>query len=215
MIKGGDKHIPDLIAQGEHQQLDFKFEISDTRKIARTLVAFANTDGGRLLIGVKDNGKIAGIRSEEEYYMIDTASTLFCRPEVEFDTTRWKVNGKMVLEVRVHPSDKKPHLAKNEHDRWLAYVRVDDQNLVADPVLLQVWKRRKRKQGTYVMYTETEKQLLECMAKEGPCSLNEMSNLTSLKRKVLRQILVNLVAIEVVEMILTEKDTFYRLADNR
>ena len=48
-----------LIAQGEHQQQDFKYEISDVRKIARTLSAFANTDGGRLLIGVKDNGKIA------------------------------------------------------------------------------------------------------------------------------------------------------------
>ena len=44
--------IEELIAQGEHQQLDFKFEVSDSKKIARTLSAFANTDGGRLLIGV-------------------------------------------------------------------------------------------------------------------------------------------------------------------
>ena len=60
--------IEELIAQGEHQQLDFKFEVSDSKKIARTLSAFANTDGGRLLIGVKDNGAIAGVRSDEEYY---------------------------------------------------------------------------------------------------------------------------------------------------
>lgn len=63
-----------LIAQGEHQQQDFKFEVSDSKKIARTLSAFANTDGGRLLIGVKDNGKISGIRGDEEYYMIEAAS---------------------------------------------------------------------------------------------------------------------------------------------
>ena len=63
------KHpIEALIEQGEHQQLDFKFEVSDSKKIARTLSAFANTDGGRLLIGVKDNGAISGVRSEEEYY---------------------------------------------------------------------------------------------------------------------------------------------------
>lgn len=49
--------IEALIEQGEHQQLDFKFEVSDSKKIARTLSAFANTDGGRLLIGVKDNGE--------------------------------------------------------------------------------------------------------------------------------------------------------------
>ena len=45
--------IEELISQGEHQQQDFKFEVSDSKKIARTLSAFANTDGGRLLIGVK------------------------------------------------------------------------------------------------------------------------------------------------------------------
>lgn len=75
------KHpIEELIAQGECQQLDFKFEVSDSKKIARTLSAFANTDGGRLLIGVKDNGSISGIRSEEEYYMIEAASEMYCRP---------------------------------------------------------------------------------------------------------------------------------------
>ena len=63
------EYIHLLIAEGEHQRQDFKFEISDARKIAKTLSAFANTDGGRLLIGVKDNGKIAGVRSDEEQYM--------------------------------------------------------------------------------------------------------------------------------------------------
>ena len=66
-----------LIAQGEHQQQDFKYEISDARKIARTLSAFANTDGGRLLIGVKDNGKIAGVRSDEEIYMVEAAASRY------------------------------------------------------------------------------------------------------------------------------------------
>ena len=65
-----------LIAQGEHQQQDFKYEISDARKIARTLSAFANTEGGRLLIGVKDNGKIAGVRSDEEIYMGEAAAAI-------------------------------------------------------------------------------------------------------------------------------------------
>ena len=74
-------YIHALIAEGEHQQQDFKFEISDARKIAKTLSAFANTDGGRLLIGVKDNGKIAGVRSEEEKYMIEAAAQLYCVPE--------------------------------------------------------------------------------------------------------------------------------------
>lgn len=74
------EYIHALIAEGEHQQQDFKFEISDARKIAKTLSAFANTDGGKLLIGVKDNGKIAGVRSDEEQYMIEAAAELYCSP---------------------------------------------------------------------------------------------------------------------------------------
>ena len=73
-----NRHFIDLlISEGEHQQQDFKFEISNAKKIAKSLSAFANTDGGRLLIGVKDNGKIAGIQSEEELYMIEAAADLY------------------------------------------------------------------------------------------------------------------------------------------
>ena len=67
------QYIRQLVSEGEHCHQDFKFEISDARKIARSLSAFANTEGGRLLIGVKDNGKIAGVRSDEEIYMIEAA----------------------------------------------------------------------------------------------------------------------------------------------
>jgi predicted HTH transcriptional regulator len=63
-----------LIEEGEHQQQDFKYCINDSKKIAKSLVAFANTDGGRLLIGVKDNGKITGIKSDEEFYVEDNRS---------------------------------------------------------------------------------------------------------------------------------------------
>ena len=56
--------IQKKIREGEHQQQDFKFRIDDSKKIAVSLVAFANTDGGRLLIGVKDNGRIAGCRTD-------------------------------------------------------------------------------------------------------------------------------------------------------
>ena len=112
--------IEALIEQGEHQQLDFKFEVSDSKKIARTLSAFANTDGGRLLIGVKDNGNISGVRSEEEYYMIEAASKMYTRPEVPFEATRWEVNGKTVLEVYIAPSPDKPHTAPDKADVAIA-----------------------------------------------------------------------------------------------
>src|SRR5664279_5893131 len=94
---GSDTYIKNLIQSGENQQLDFKFEISDSIKIARTLVAFSNTDGGTLLIGVKDNGKIAGVRTDEEFFMVQAAADMYCKPVVTFESKRWVVEGKTVL----------------------------------------------------------------------------------------------------------------------
>ena len=93
-MKVKEHHIQNLIQEGEHQMLDFKFEISDSRRIARSLAAFANTDGGRLLVGVKDNGAIAGVRSDEEIHMIQAAAEMYCQPKVEYSTEEWEINGK-------------------------------------------------------------------------------------------------------------------------
>ena len=101
--------IKTLITQGEHQQLDFKFEISDAARIARSLVAFANTDGGKLLIGVKDNGVIRGIRSDEEKYMLENAAQNYCQPEVAFSAKEWEIDEKVILEVDIPFSKKHIH----------------------------------------------------------------------------------------------------------
>ena len=75
-VRKGRRHILDLVAQGEHERQDFKFLISDARKIARSISAFANHSGGCLLIGVKDNGVVAGVRNDEDIYVVEQAAEL-------------------------------------------------------------------------------------------------------------------------------------------
>ena len=123
------KYIYDMIEKGEGLQLDFKFEINEAKKIAKSLVAFANTEGGKLLIGVKDNGKIAGIRTEEEYFMLDAAATLYCKPNVTFSIKKWNIEGRTILEADIPPVKVKPCMALNEDGKWRAYIRVNDKNM--------------------------------------------------------------------------------------
>ena len=203
--------IKKLIDEGEHQRLDFKFEISDFSKIARSLVAFANTDGGRLLVGVKDNGAIAGIRSDEEFYMVDGAAKIYCRPEVKFDTKEWKIEGKKVLEIIIAPSKQKPHYASDKEGRWKAFIRQDDQNLPANKVLLKVWKRQEKGKGTFISYTEKEKLLLEHLTQHESITLSAFQQLAGISRHRAETILVNFIMLEIVEMKISEKATHYRL----
>ena len=78
MINEVEFALKKRISEGESQILDFKFALNDSRKIARSMSAFSNTDGGSLLLGVKDNGVIAGIRSEEEFYRRKWLPVMYC-----------------------------------------------------------------------------------------------------------------------------------------
>lgn len=189
-----------LIAEGEHLHQDFKFEISDARKIAKTLSAFANTAGGRLLVGVKDNGRIAGIRSEEEQYMIEAAAQMYCRPQVECHMRTFEAEGKTVLLAEVPESTRKPVMACDDSGRWLAYLRIKDETLLATPVHLCMWRQSGREAGELLAYTRREQQLLDLLARESPLSLNRCCRLSGQPRHTVQWLLAKLVRYDVVEL---------------
>ncbi len=203
------EYIHKLIEQGEHLKQDFKFEISDVRKIARTLVAFSNTEGGKLLVGVKDNGKIAGIRSEEEIYMIEGAAGLYCKPEILFSARKWVLNGKTVLEVDIPKGDKKPYMAKSGDGKWLAYIRVADENFLVNAIQLRVWKNENRKKGVFLPFTEKEKLLLEFLEVNECISLDEFCKIAGLNRKKASDILVRLISIDEIGILYSGESIAY------
>jgi predicted HTH transcriptional regulator len=214
MNREAKKYIQKLINQGEHSQLDFKFEISSARKIAITLVAFTNTNGGRLLIGVKDNGRISGIKSDEEYYMIESAANIFCKPIMKFEYQNWSVEGKTILEIYIPPAENKPHYAKDENDRWLAYHRVKDQNYLANKIMLDLWKYEKLDKGTLIEFTRNEDLLLNYLKLNKNVSLSKIMRDTGFRRSNLIDLLVKLIAFDVVKMIFNEGGALFSLNES-
>lgn len=208
------RYIRKLIEQGEHQQQDFKFEISDARKIARSLAAFANTDGGRLLVGVKDNGSIAGVRSNEEFYMVEMAAQLYCNPPVDFTVAEHLIDGKTILEIYVPRSESGPHYARDKEDKWMIYIRVKDKNFLANRILLKVWKRKKQPNGTILRYTEPEKNLLTYLSENNQITVREFIQKASISKHAAENILVNFISLGIAEIDFQENETYYKLADN-
>lgn len=203
-----------LIEQGEHQQLDFKFEISDSRKIARTFSAFANTDGGRLLIGVKDNGNISGIRSEEEYYMVEAASRLYTQPEVTFTATQWNVNGKTVLEIHIPASNEKPHLAPDKDNRYKAYIRVDDENILANEVIMLGWQKTKKDEGTLLKISKPVERLL-CFLETHPfIHVSLFCKIARINYHTAKNIISDLLAIGTLQYTVKDKHIVYKRCDS-
>ncbi len=204
-------YLKKLIEKGENQHLDFKYCVTDSRKIARTLTAFSNTDGGRILIGIRDNGSIAGIRSDEEIYMVDTAAHLFCRPEIKYTIKQHMTGGKTILEVEVMKGDKRPYQTKNENGKWLSYFRHHDQNLVANKVLRQVWKKEKRIRGVMVKFSKAENMLMDYLKKNGSITLSRFRNIAKISSYRAESILANLIILKVIVLKASEKGFSYEI----
>lgn len=206
--------IYQLIAQGEHQQQDFKFCINDSRKIARSLVAFANTDGGRLLVGVKDNGKIAGVKSEEEFYMVEAAAKIYSKPEIPFTVQEWEVEGKTVLEVAVEPSNMRPHYAENDERKWMAYIRKNDENILANRVLLKSWKLTRNKKGLLFTYDDARKTLVRYLEAHGEITLSKYTRVAHLNRLTAENILAEFLNMNCITINLEKEPITYSLNNN-
>jgi len=206
-----DNYLRQLIADGENQHLDFKYCVSDSRKIARTLSAFSNSDGGRILIGVRDNGSIAGIKTDEEIYMVDTAAHLFCRPDITYTIKQHTAGGKTLLEVEVLKGSKRPYQVKNENGRWLSYFRHLDQNLVANRVLLQVWRKEEKEKGVLVKFGKAENCLMDYLKKNGSITLSKFRKIARISPFKAETILANLIIFRVLIMNASEKGFTYEL----
>lgn len=209
---GKNHYIYELIAEGEHQRLDFKFEISDSKKIARTLSAFANTDGGVLLIGVKDNGQIAGVRSEEEYYMIEAASEMYCKPKVLFTGKEWNVEGKVILEITVLPSQDKPHKSPNKEDAYCSFIRVDDENIVAPEILELAWAKMSSMKGTHIKISKPVEKLLKYLETNPYITVSKFRKIARVNYFVARDILSDLLAIGSLGYLLIDKKIVYAVS---
>ncbi|MFN0289840.1 AlbA family DNA-binding domain-containing protein [Pedobacter helvus] len=207
-------NIKRLILEGENVSLDFKKTISNCEKIAKTLVAFANNRGGRLLIGVADDGTIKGVKAEEEEkYMITKAAHQFCKPALEPIFEEFNIDDKLVLVVEIPKSYLKPHYALDDQGKWWVYFRVQDKSVLASKILIDVLKKDGDNEGTLITYSEQEKILLTYLGEHGRITLKEFSKLTRSAYKKAQKIIVNLILSGIILPHITEKEEYYVLAD--
>lgn len=201
-----------MLRDGEGERLDFKQTISSATKIAKTMSAFANHKGGVLLVGVRDNKTISGVRSEEEKYMLELAAAFHCKPEVGIEVEEIPVGNQVVLKCTVEQGKNRPYYAKAEDGKWWAYIRVRDKSLLASKIVLDVMKRNSANEGVYIEYGKNEKAILEYLQNNERITLNEFKSLVNISSRRASRILVNLISAGVIRSHTYEKTEFFTLA---
>jgi predicted HTH transcriptional regulator len=174
--KQGWEDLESMIAEGEHGAQDFKQSVPAKEKIARTLAAFANAKGGRLLVGINDRGEIVGTDVEQEMHELHDAAELYCDPPVDLEFIVHEEDGLEVLEAKVLRSLRKPHAAQDEKGAWQLYVRNGDQTMLAGVSLEQ-------DSSALALSSEDRDALLRHVRNHGSISLDEAAAILRTNRK--------------------------------
>jgi predicted HTH transcriptional regulator len=136
-IKKDNDFIKELLNRQEGETLDFKQSINKPNRIARTMIAMANTKGGQIVVGVSDQKKIIGIDGEEEIFMIEKANKEFCSPPIalSFELYEIDVLENQILEEELYvlllsiPHSEQNHFFKHDNGTMIKYIRKNDRTL--------------------------------------------------------------------------------------
>ena len=194
------KDFLDLIEEGESLQVEFKRRFSTSEKIAREMIAFANTRGGYILFGVDDDKQIVGVESEKsEAELIKDAALNYCEPPVEYEIDYLEVYGKEVVIVSIPESDQKPHRLQdylNELDlnKSVVLVRVNDKSIQASKEMIRIL-RAQSQNLSLKKYTigSNEKTVFDYLNKNETISVKELSELVNISERRASRTLVKMV----------------------
>ena len=209
------QELSQLVSLGEGLHLEFKRKVPRPERFAKEIIAFANTRGGRVLIGVDDDGRLAGVRdAEEEEYALRQALHGRCDPPVEVTTERVPVSRKRnVILVTVPRSTQKPHfLVNGEGTKPTAYVRVADMSVEASREARRLMREEQRDRDVLFEFGETEQMLLRYLDSYGRITVRQFARLAGIPRRRASQTLVLLTRARVLRLHPDLGDDYFTLA---
>lgn len=203
-----------LVAEGEGPHLEFKRKAAYPEKIVRELIAFANTDGGTLLIGVDDDGSIPGTKyPDEELHVVQEAIKVLCRPALVYHAEILNIgHDRFVLRLDVPQSSRRPHSLNSEDGKREWLVRYKDKSVKASHEMKEIIERSRKKKDIQFIFGEHERQLMQYLAEHTHITLEEFQKLAKINRYMAARKLILLVLASVLRIAPTEKGDLYSRA---
>lgn len=216
--------LKELVRQGEGKHLEFKLKTNHPEKIVREIVAFANTEGGRLLIGIGDDRSIKGLKhaDEDEYLMVRAIQKL-CTEGLEYRIQRVHVGDEReVLVFTIPRSNARPHFVREEIDitkgtpllvrkKFVphqngkkivhrAYVRVADKSVQASWEMREILRRKSENRNVQFRYGDKEHKLMQHLDQHKSVTVDGFATVAGIPRNLASKTLVLLVLANVLEV---------------
>ncbi len=207
-----------LVAQGESETIEFKRKVAHPDKIVKELVAFANTSGGYLFIGVNDDGTIPGLKfPEDEIYALNEAIKKYCNPIPRYRLETIPISSKKSLVVYNIPAGQRRlhYVRENRRVKYgNAFVRVEDKSIKASKEVCEIIRRRFKNRNIRFHFGEKEKLLMQHLHEHDNITLDQFRKLAELNYYKASKTLIILVLANVLAIAPNDKGDVYSLKNN-
>lgn len=206
------QEIKSLTSRGEGLRIEFKKKASNPEKIVREVIAFANTSGGHLLIGVDDDGTVSGQRFiDEDIFVMKRAIEELIFPKLEYQVAIHELNEKKGVAIFIiGKSENRPHFLK-EDNKKKSFIRVADRSVQASKEVWEILRRGKNPKDMVFTYGLKEEILMKTIAVTGKITLKEFSKEAKLPKFLASRTLVRLVLANVLQIHPQESEDYFTL----
>lgn len=204
-----------IIEDGENSFVEFKRKFSSPEKIAKEMIAFANSKGGMILFGVDDDRTIVGVESEKgELELIDTAARFYCEPEIKYEAEIASIKKSDVVVVNIPESTNKPHklLTDNKDCETKVYIRYKDKCVLASRETINILKGSNIKSHPVkINFGEIEKTLLKFLEENEKITVKGFKKLVNISERRASRILVTLVRTQILRHHRVDNNEFFTM----
>ena len=194
------RELINMIEEGENIQVEFKRKFSSFEKIAKEIIAFANTKGGCILFGVDDNKDIVGVESEkEEAALVQEAALKYCEPPIDIKLEYMNVRNKEIVIAVIEESANKPHRFQDYQNTLdinsaVVNVRVNDKSIPASKEMIRIMRAQAGNLPLKKYFIgENEKIVFTFLAKNETITVKQLSQLANISERRASRTLVKMV----------------------
>ena len=194
--------LKELVKKGEGEHLEFKLKSNHPEKIVREVVAFANSGGGKLMVGVGDDKTIKGLKdADEDEYTLTRAIDKYIFPKISFKKERVAITpDRDVLVLTIPRSVDKPHYVVDDTGARQAYIRVEDKSIQASREMKEIMRRGRGERDVSFQYGEKEEKLMNLLDEKESVTVDLFATVAGIPRKIASNTLVVMVLARILEV---------------
>ncbi|MEQ8358533.1 MAG: ATP-binding protein [Cytophagales bacterium] len=206
--------IKTLIKKGESEFLEFKLKTTHPMRILNELVAFANTKGGQLIIGVNDKDlSIHGVKhGDEDVFLMQKLIQDHIYPDLKYQISRIPISKKRDLILLEIPEGKqKPYYVneKPEDRNGIAYVRLKDESIKAGKILRMMMNEKFKDKPNSISIAGDIEIIFSLLKSKERVNFEEIRHTINKSKRITELLLLKMLKMDLIGFNLERQDEFY------